>query len=120
MTIQEWGWGSVFSVQVIFSLSYHFVFSVDYWFLLRTVGIFLYLIKKKYKNFEGSPVVSLLNFEGDPAVPRLNFRGIPGLTFKLWRGGLGSLGPEVSGSWSHFYTMPLLWDIDCLQGPRSY
>ena len=43
-------------------------------------------------NFEGGPGVLLLNFEGGPRVPLLNFRRVP--------------GPEVPGSWSHFYTMP--------------
>ena len=45
-------------------------------------------------NFEGGPGVLLLNFEGGPGVPLLNFEGGP-----------GSQGPEVPGSWSHFYTM---------------
>ena len=62
-------------------------------------------------NFEGGPRISLLNFEGGPGVLLLNFRGVPGPTFKLW-GGFRVPGPRVprswvSGSWSHFYTMPL-------------
>ena len=51
-------------------------------------------------NFEGGPGVLLLNFEGGPGVPLLNFRVVPCPTFKLWGG--------LPGSWSHFYTMPVL------------
>ena len=53
-------------------------------------------------NFEGSPGILLLNFEGSPGVPLLNFggSGVPLLNFER--------GPKVPGSWSHFYTMPLL------------
>ena len=62
-------------------------------------------------NFEGGPGILLLNFEGGPGVPLLNFRGsrVPLLNFE------GVLDPgsrvprsRVSGSWSHFYTMPLI------------
>ena len=38
--------------------------------------------------------VPLLNFEEDPWVALLNFEGGP--------------GSRVLGSWSHFYTMPLI------------
>ena len=50
-------------------------------------------------NFEGSPGIPLLNFEGGPGVPLLNFMGswVP--------------GPRFPGSWSHFYTMPLICRI---------
>ena len=41
-------------------------------------------------NFEGGPGVLLLNFEGSPGVLLLNFE-------------------EVLGDWSHFYTMPIIW-----------
>ena len=54
------------------------------------------------KKGEGVP---LLNFERGPGIPLLNFRVVPGPTLKLW-GGPGTQGPEVKGSWSHFYTMP--------------
>ena len=53
-------------------------------------------------NFEGGPGVLLLNFEGGPGVPLLNFEGGP-----------GSQGPEVPGSWSHFYTMPTKASVVC-------
>ena len=55
-------------------------------------------------NFVGGPGVPLLNFEGGTGVPLLNFRGVLGPTFKLCG---GSQGREVSGSLSHFYTMPV-------------
>ena len=51
-------------------------------------------------NFEGGPGILLLNFEESPGVPLLNFRGVPGPTFR---------GSRVPGSWSHFYTMPILF-----------
>ena len=51
-----------------------------------------------FLNFEGGPGVSLLNFGGGPGVPLLNFRGVPGPVSQF---------PEVPGSWSHFYTMPI-------------
>ena len=50
--------------------------------------------------------VPLLNFEGGPGVPTLNFKEVPGPTFKLW-GDPVSQSPEVMGSWSHFYTIPI-------------
>ena len=40
--------------------------------------------------------VPLLNFVGGPGVPLLNFRGVP-------------------GSWSHFYTMPILQPLEIIR-----
>ena len=53
--------------------------------------------KKKKKRIHWRMVKShlrfpLFNFEADPGVPLLKFEG----------------GPEVPGSWSYFYTMPLV------------
>ena len=59
------------------------------------------------KKGEGVP---LLNFEGGPVVPLLNIRGVPSPTFKLWRGFRVS-GLRVAGTWSHFYTMPLKYEL---------
>ena len=121
----QWGWGSLLSVQfvqIIFSLPYFFIFSVDYWFLLLRVksnkkrwNILRKMnwLKKGEKvpllNFEGSHGIPLLNLEGDPGVTLLTFRGLPGPTFKLWRGSQVP-GPRVvkswvPGLWSHFYNM---------------
>ena len=59
-------------------------------------------------NFVGGPGILLLNFEGSPGAPLLNFRGVPGPTFiKLW-GGSWVPRSRVPGSWSHFYTMPVI------------
>ena len=49
-------------------------------------------------NFQGGPGVPTLNFEGGPVVPLLNFEGDPGYQ-----------GPEVPGSWSHYYTISFLF-----------
>ena len=51
------------------------------------------------------PRVSLLNFEGGPWIPLLNFEGGHEVPRSLW-GGSRPEGPEIPGSWSHFYTMP--------------
>ena len=56
--------------------------------------------------------VSLLNFVGDPGVPLLNFEESPGVPLLNFERGPDSRVPvsprcRVSGSWSHFDTMPL-------------
>ena len=45
--------------------------------------------------------VPLLNFEGGLGVTLLNFRGVP----RSW----------VSGSWPHFYTMPIIRTVVCVR-----
>ena len=59
-------------------------------------------------------VSHFLNFEGGPGVPLLNIRGVPSPTFKLW-GGFRVLGIRVAGTWSHFYTMPLRYELTFLR-----
>ena len=64
--------------------------------------------KKKLLNFEGGPGILLLYFEGGPGVRVLNFRGVSGPTFKVW-GGSRVPSSRVPGSWSHFYSMPVIF-----------
>ena len=120
-------WDYVQLLQIILSLSDILIY-LYCWRLISVTRSWYFLCKKDTKikkrwnilkkmnslkkgegvpllNFEGGPGVPLLNFEGDPGVPLLNFRGVPGPTFKHWG------GSWVPGSWSHFYTMPLICRI---------
>ena len=60
-------------------------------------------ILKKINSLKKGEEVPLLNFEGGPGIVLLNFEGGSGAPLLNYEGGPGS---RVSGSWSHFYTMP--------------
>ena len=51
-------------------------------------------------NIVEGPGVPLLNFEKGPGVPLLNFEGGPRVSRS-----------RVRGSWSHFYTMPVCFNL---------